>query len=192
MGSSFFAFISRMKYINRWGLMRNTNTENLKEHSFDVALISHALALISNEKFGNNLNGDAIAVQALYHDCSEIITGDLPTPIKYFSKEINVAYNKIEELAKEKILLKLPCEFRNSYKEILNYEYLYENNKKIIKAADTISAYIKCLEEEKSGNLEFHEARIMTYKKLQGMKMREVDYFLKEFIDAYSQSLDLQ
>lgn len=186
---NFFAFLSRMKHITRWGLMRNTNVENIQEHSLQVAMIAHGLAVISNVYFGNSVNSERVAVLAIYHDSNETLTGDMPTPIKYFNPSIRQAYKDLEDISKEKLLSLLPDEMVPFYRDVLFYdESSYEG--KIVKAADRICAYIKCLEEEKAGNREFKKAAEATLKKILDMKMPEVEYFLKYFIPGFKLTLD--
>ena len=185
---SFFAMASRMKYINRWGLMRNTNQENISQHSLEVSMIAHALAVINNEIFGGNVSPEKTAVVALYHDMSEIITGDMPTPVKYNNTKIIAAYKDIEDDAKNKLLDRLPENFKGIYREIL-----FSDDKDInilVKAADKLSAYIKCIEEENAGNREFAKALYATEKSLAKMNCPEADYFIKHFIPAYRLTLD--
>ncbi|MCX7842888.1 MAG: 5'-deoxynucleotidase [Clostridia bacterium] len=186
----FFAFISRMKYINRWGLMRNTFSENIQEHSLQVAIIAHALAVIRNEFFGGGVNPDSIAVAAMYHDSNETITGDLPTPIKYFNPEISQAYSNIENTSKEKLISMLPEELKGTYRKIL---FLCDEDREaraIIKAADKISAYIKCLEEEKAGNKEFKKAGASILKNISQIELPEVKYFMDKLMPSFSLTLD--
>lgn len=186
---NFFAFLSRMKHITRWGLMRNTNVENIQEHSLQVAMIAHGLAVISNLYFGNNVNPERVAVLAIYHDSNETLTGDMPTPIKYFNPSIQKAYKDLEDVSKERLLSMLPEKMVPVYRNILFYdETSYEG--KIVKAADRICAYIKCIEEEKAGNREFEKAAKTTLKKIQDMKMPEVEYFFKYFIPGFKLTLD--
>ena len=186
---NFFAFLSRMKHITRWGLMRNTNVENIQEHSLQVAMIAHGLAVISNIFFGNNIDTNRIAVLAIYHDSNETLTGDMPTPIKYSNPSIQKAYKDLEEVSKEKLLSMLPDEMAPTYRDILFYdESSYEG--KIVKAADRICAYVKCIEEEKAGNLEFKKAAEATLKKILEMQMPEVEYFFKYFIPGFKLTLD--
>ena len=187
--SSFFAFLARMKYINRWGLMRNTQAENLQEHSLQVAMIAHALAIIKNTYFNGNINAEKVAVLAIFHDSNETITGDMPTPIKYFNPEISTAYKDIENISKDKLISMLPVEMQDKYKKIL----YHDNNKnmwKIVKAADRISAYTKCIEEKKAGNKEFKKAENSIYKTIKDLEMPEVDFFMKEFMPSFSLTLD--
>ncbi|HHV60932.1 MAG TPA: 5'-deoxynucleotidase [Clostridiaceae bacterium] len=186
----FFAFLSRMKYITRWGLMRNTFPENIQEHSLNVAIIAHALAVIRNKMYGGNINEGRVAVLAMYHDCNEIITGDMPTPIKYHNPEISKAYKNVEEVSKRKLLSMLPDELVDSYESILfqsegEYEY-----KRIVKAADRIAAYIKCLEEIKAGNNEFKKAGEAILKTIREIDLPEVAYFMENFIPSYCLTLD--
>ena len=194
--SNFFSMLSRMKYINRWGLMRNTITENIAEHSLDVAIIAHALVVISNTYFGGNFNAERAAVLALFHDASEIITGDLPTPIKYFAPEIKDAYKNVEGHAKVQLTKTLPEEMKETYLSIMD-EPLDGKGKeadlwRFVKAADKLSAYIKCLEEKRMGNKDFEKPEKSTLKAVKDMKMQEVDYFLKVFMPGYSLTLDDQ
>lgn len=186
--NQFFAFISRMKYIRRWGLMRNTEPENLKEHCFSVAMIAHALGIINNVYFGGNADADRLAVLGLYHDAEETITGDMPTPVKYFSPVLRQAYGDVEEDAKKSLLSMLPEELRPTYDGVMTPES--EDEKRLLKAADVIDAYIKCLEEMKCGNVEFKAAAQSTRKKLEKLNCPEADKFIKDYIPAYNASLD--
>ncbi len=186
--NNFFGMLARMKYINRWGLMRNTKTENIAEHSLEVAIIAHALAVIGNTYFEKKLDVEHIAMLGVMHDTTEIITGDLPTPIKYYAPEIRDAYKKVENVAANQLLSELPEEMRNSYKNIL----IEENNTdwKYVKAADKMSAYIKCIEERKTGNKDFIKAEETIKKSLDDMKMEEVDKFIDVFLPSYAMTLD--
>lgn len=186
--NNFFGMLARMKYINRWGLMRNTKTENIAEHSLEVAIIAHALAVIGNTYFSKKLDAEHIAMLGVMHDTTEIITGDLPTPIKYYAPEIRDAYKKVENVAANQLLSELPEEMRNSYKNIL----IEENNTdwKYVKAADKMSAYIKCIEERKTGNKDFIKAEETIKKSLDDMKMEEVDKFIDVFLPSYAMTLD--
>ena len=188
--SSFFAMISRMKYINRWALMRNSYPENISEHSLEVGMIAHVLALISNKKYGNNLNAERAALIGMYHDCTEIITGDMPTPIKYYNKDTVEAYKHVEEQAAKDLLEMLPDYLQDEYESILfpkeGEEYLW----KLVKAADRLSAYVKCIEEEKTGNREFSSAKSAVYAKLTEMDIPEVRDFIRDFVEAYKKTLD--
>ena len=188
MKSHFFAYISRMRFIQRWALMRNTAPENVQEHSHQVAVLAHALAVIRNEKFGGAVDPGAVAAAALYHDASEILTGDMPTPIKYDNPAIRKAYQDVEAVAEGQLLTMLPEELQAVYAPILtptDPEVL-----RLVKAADKLSAYIKCVEELKAGNNEFREAAAQTRQALEGYGLPEVDYFLETFMDSFSLTLD--
>ena len=186
--NNFFGMLARMKYINRWGLMRNTKTENIAEHSLEVAIIAHALAVIGNTYFEKKLDAEHIAMLGVMHDTTEIITGDLPTPIKYYAPEIRDAYKKVENVAANQLLSELPEEMRNSYKNILIEEK--NTDWKYVKAADKMSAYIKCIEERKTGNKDFIKAEETIKKSLDDMKMEEVDKFIDVFLPSYAMTLD--
>ena len=190
MNCSFFAMISRMKYIDRWALMRNTERESLDSHSKEVAVIAHALAVIGNKRFGKNYNPDRAAVLGLYHDAHEIITGDMPTPVKYQNDDILVAFKAVEDSANEKLLGKLPEDLRDVFSNLLTGENEDAELLVLIKAADRLSALIKCIEERKAGNTEFKVAEKSTLKRLKKMNVPEADVFLNEFIPAYEQTLD--
>lgn len=186
--NNFFGMLARMKYINRWGLMRNTITENIAEHSLDVAIIAHGLALIGNTYFGKNLNEEHIAVLAMMHDTTEIITGDLPTPIKYYAPEIRDSYKKVEEIAAEQLLDELPKEMQTAYEGILKEEK--NEDWKYVKAADKLSAYIKCIEEKNMGNTDFMKAEETLKKSLDEMQMEEIGLFIEKFLPSYTMTLD--
>ena len=188
MKSHFFAYISRMRFIQRWALMRNTAPENVQEHSHQVAVLAHALAVLRNEKFGGHVDAGAVAVAALYHDASEILTGDMPTPIKYDNPAIRTAYKDVEAVAEHKLLNMLPEELRGVYAPILTVED--PEIEALVKAADKLSAYIKCVEELKAGNNEFREAAAQTRKALESYGMPEVESFLETFMDSFSLTLD--
>ena len=188
--STFYAMISRMKYINRWALMRNSYPENISEHSLEVGMIAHALTLISNKRFGNNLNAERAAVIGMYHDCTEIITGDMPTPIKYYNKDTREAYKNVERQAAEELLSLLPEYLREEYVSVFFPDESEEYIWKLVKAADRISAYIKCVEEEKMGNREFGSAKATLYDKLTQMDLPEVRVFFQEFMEGYEKTLD--
>lgn len=190
--SYFFAMLSRMKYINRWGLMRNTFTENISEHSLDVAVIAHALAIIRNKKFGGTLNPERAALLGLYHDATEIITGDLPTPVKYFNEDIREAYHQVEELSSMRLLSMLPEELQEDYIPLLSPNEKEEELWGIVKAADKLSALIKCIEEEKAGNREFSRAYAATMEALEKMELPEVQYFIENMLPGYHLTLDEQ
>ena len=187
--SSFFAFLKRMRFINRWSLMRNTETENIQEHSLEVAMVAHNLAALKNEYFGGNLDINKVAVIAMYHEVSEIFTGDMPTPIKYFDPKLRSLYGEVETLAQEKMLSTLPKRLQAVYKPyIVDAETLPEWS--IVKAADTLSAYMKCVNELHAGNDEFKEAHDTILAKLKTLNMPEVDMFIEEYVPALSESLD--
>ena len=187
---SFFAMMSRLKYINRWALMRNSREENLSEHSLEVAMISHVLCVIGNKRFGKKLNADRAALIGLYHDATEIITGDMPTPVKYFNSSIKSVYKEIEHTACGKLLSILPEDLREEYEEIFEPSNEYNYEKKLVKAADKLSAYIKCLEEKKAGNNEFLQAEKATFKAVQELNLEEAEVFINEFLPAYMRTLD--
>ena len=190
MSSHFYAFLSRMKYINRWALMRNTNEENLSQHSHEVAAVAYALCVIGNRRYGKNYNCERASLLGLYHDMPEILTGDLPTPVKYFNPEIKEAYKKVEEVAAEKLLDTLPEDLR------ADFEFLFKKKEEdkelweIIKAADKISALIKCIEERKAGNIEFSKAEQSTLDSIRQMNLREADDFINEFMPGFELTLD--
>lgn len=186
----FYAMLSRMKYINRWGLMQNTRHENLCEHSLEVAFIAHALGIINNEIYGGNINAERLAILGMYHDVTEIITGDLPTPVKYYNPVIRNAYKEVEKVAGKQMLSGLSSEIRDRYESVLTETEEEKELWKYVKAADKISAYIKCLEERKTGNMDFADAEQTIYKAITDMHMDEVDYFMKEYIPAYMLTLD--
>ena len=189
MQYSFFALISRMRNITRWSLMRNNSAENVQEHSHMVAVLAHALAVISRDVFGGDADPGLAAAAALYHDASEIYTGDLPTPIKYFDPDIMSAYKRVEGLASEKLLATLPAEMQPAYKALLSPPS-DDINKKFVKAADKLAAYIKCLDELKTGNLEFRLAAGQSLKKLKSLELPEVEYFLEHLIPSFELTLD--
>lgn len=188
MESSFFALISRMRYIGRWGLMRNSEAENVQEHSHMVAVLAHALAVIGRDVFGRDCNPERCAAAALYHDASEIITGDLPTPVKYHDEAIRSSYKHIEQRANARLLSLLPPELRPAYEPLL-----FETDETVrayVKAADKLSAYIKCVEERKAGNSEFASAEKQTLAVLRESPLPEVAYFLKTCMPAFERTLD--
>jgi 5'-deoxynucleotidase len=189
--SHFFALLSRLKYIERWALMRSASPENLADHSLEVAMIAHALCVIGNVRYGKSLNAERAALIGMYHDASEIITGDMPTPVKYFNSEIRSAYAKVEEAAAERLISALPDDLRPVYEDILHGnddEYLM----RLVKAADKISALIKCVDEEHAGNEEFKTAANSTRLAIDAMAidMQEVADFLREFLPSYGRTLD--
>ena len=189
MANEFYALMGRMRYITRWGLMRNTFSENIQEHSHQVAVLAHALALIRRDIL--KLDGpdpDRCAVAALYHDASEILTGDLPTPIKYFNPDIKAAYKQVERISGERLLNMLPAELRESYEH-----YVLEDDETlnpIVKAADKLSAYIKCVEEQKAGNTEFDSAAKQTMDSMRAMARPELEWFIENALPAFSLNLD--
>ena len=185
---NFYPMIARMRYINRWGLMRNTQTENIQEHSHMVAVLAHGLALIRRDILGLPADPDRCAAAALFHDASEILTGDLPTPIKYYNPEIKQAYHQVERISSEKLLAMLPPQLQESYAPLL-----LESDAEvhcIVKAADKLSAHIKCVEELKAGNLEFESAARQTRRALEQMQRPELDYFMEHCLDSFSLNLD--
>ena len=188
MKSHFFAYISRMRFIQRWALMRNTAPENVQEHSHQVAVLAHALAVIRNEKFGGRLDPGAVAVAALYHDASEILTGDMPTPIKYDNPAIRNAYKDVEAVAEGKLLHMLPPELQGVYGPILTQSD--PEVRQVVKAADKLSAHIKCLEELKAGNLEFRRAAEQTEQALDDFHLPELTYFREHFLPSFRLTLD--
>lgn len=192
MNSHFFAVMSRMKYINRWGLMNNTKTENICEHSLTVSMLSHALVVISNKRFSTNLNAEHAAVLGMYHDASEIITGDMPTPIKYFNPKISDAYKQVERVAEEKLVSMLPTDLQDDFKPLLTISEQDIDYIPFVKAADKLSALIKCIEEEKIGNREFSKARASISKAIENMHLPYVDVFVNEFLPSYELTLDEQ
>ena len=185
----FFAYLNRMKYIRRWSLMRSVCDENIMEHSQQVSVIAHALALIANENFKKNIDVSKVVLIAQYHEVGEVITGDLPTPIKYFNPEIKTAYKDLENKACERILNMLPENLKGKYREYILPDTESEEYK-IVKYADRIAAYIKCIEELKAGNLEFKKAKKTIEGELKASKRQEVAYYLKEFAPAFDLALD--
>ena len=188
MSSSFFAYIFRMRYIARWALMRNTRTENVEEHCYEVAVLAHALAVVGQEIFHKDVNPDRVATAALFHDAPEIITGDLPTPIKYFNPAIKSAYDQVEAVAQDKLLGMLPPELTEAYAPRLRVED--PQVRRYIKAADKLAAWLKCLEERKAGNREFVQAEEETLHALKDMNMDEVTWFLEHMGEAFGLTLD--
>ena len=190
MKGNFYAMMSRMKYIERWALMKNTAQENVCEHSLEVGIIAHALAVIGNTRFNKNLNAEKAALIGMYHDSSEIITGDMPTPVKYYNQDIKNAMKEVEGVANKKLLSMLPEDMREAYRSIFfkaeEDEYLW----KLVKAADKISALIKCMEELNTGNTEFRSARDSLEKAIVGLGLEEVTVFIEEFLPAYGNTLD--
>ena len=189
MANEFYALLGRMRYITRWGLMRNTFSENIQEHSHQVAVLAHALALIRRDILGlEGPDPDKCAVAALYHDASEILTGDMPTPIKYYNPEIKDAYKQVERIAGERLLQMLPPQLTDSYRS-----YVLEEDEAItpiVKAADKLSAYIKCVEEQKAGNTEFDSAAALTMTAMKEMAMPELDWFIDSCLTPFTLNLD--
>ncbi len=188
--SAFFGYLGRLKWIKRWGLKRNIEEENVMEHSWQVATIAHALGIIHNQNFKGNIDVNKVAVTALYHDVSEIITGDLPTPVKYFSKHIQTAYKAIEAEAEQELLHLLPKKMQPVYRELLLHDQVDPLIGKFVKAADVISAYLKCQMEVNAGNKEFTTALSDLESRVRQLKMPEVDYFMATFNDSYLLTLD--
>ena len=186
--SHFFAFINRMRFIQRWALMRNSYTENIQEHSHQTAVLAHALAVLRNERFGGQVDAGAVAVAALYHDASEILTGDLPTPIKYYNPAIRDAYKQVESVAAQKLLDMLPSDLRPAYDEALSPSD--PGIEELVSAADKLSAHIKCLEEVKAGNSEFKKAAEQTRAALERFDLPELRCFCEEFLPSFELALD--
>lgn len=192
MGQHFFAMLSRMKYIFRWSLMRNTRTENICEHSQDVAVLVHALALLHNKRFGGNVNVERCVLLAMYHDVPEILTGDLPTPVKYNNPDIKTAYRSLEAVSANQLLLQLPEDLREEYRDLLLPPDVASEEYRLMKAADKLSALIKCIEELKAGNAEFMQARRAVEESLRAMGLPAVDCFMNEFLPSFELTLDEQ
>ena len=188
--SHFFAHLSRLKLISRWPLMRNVRTENVSEHSLHVAFVAHALAIIKNRKFNGNVNPERVALLAMYHDASEVLTGDMPTPIKYYNPQIAHEYKKIEKVAQQKLIEMLPPELQNDFRPLLDEHYYTEDEKLVVKQADALCAYLKCLEELSAGNNEFKLAKARLEKTLDMRSSPEMEYFMEVFIPSFSLSLD--
>lgn len=186
---SFFAFLHRMKYIERWGLMRNSEKENIQEHSLEVAMVAHNLAAMRNAYFGGQVDPNVVAVMAMFHEVSEIFTGDMPTPIKYFTPKLRSLYGEVEELAQEKMIHTLPEELRPIYRPFIT-EAEESDLWPLVKAADTLAAYMKALYEVHAGNEEFRAARDSIRDKLESLHMPEVDKFLADYVPALTKSLD--
>lgn len=186
----FFAMFSRMKYISRWALMRNTHTENISEHSLEVAGVAHALAVIHNKRFGGNVNAERAAVLGVYHDTPEIITGDMPTPVKYYSAQVHEAYSQVEDTACQALVEMLPEDLREEYASFFIKQDEDRQLWKFVKAADKICALTKCIEEAKAGNTEFEQAAISTKKVIDEMSMPEAKCFMDDFLESYGLTLD--
>lgn len=188
--SSFYAMLSRMKYIGRWGLMNSTRKENISEHSLEVAILAHALALIGKKRLGKDVDPDRTAAIAMFHDCTEIITGDMPTPVKYFNPQIRRAYKEVEFIAGEKLLGMLPEDLREEYEPLFNMSPQDTVHFQYVKAADKLSALIKCTEEIRMGNLEFSKAQQSVRQSLDETDMPELKIFMEEMLPAFSLTLD--
>jgi 5'-deoxynucleotidase len=179
-----------MRFIRRWGLMHSTHTENIQEHSLRVAMIAHALALIRNRLFGGGLSAEGVAVRAMYHDASEVLTGDLPRPVKYFNPEIETSYRRIEAVARQKLLGMVPVALRADYAALLGPESAADGEEGLIKAADKLCAYLKCLEEITAGNREFAEAEKALRGTIEAIALPEVRYFVETFVPSFRLTLD--
>ena len=190
MNNHFFAYLSKMRWIYRWGMKRNAIQENIMEHSYEVSVIAHALGIISNRLYDNDIDANALAISALYHDCSEVLTGDLPSPIKYDNKKIRDAYKEVEYTAEREMLSTLPVELQEDYRNHLLHENIPSEFVKLIKAADIIASLIKCKAEINAGNSEFKQAVQDTGERLAQMEMPEVDYFLENFLPSFDLTLD--
>lgn len=190
MGFHFFGFFSRMKNINRWALMRNTSNESLSQHSHEVSALSHALAVLRNRRFGGNVNAERAALLGVYHDMPEILTGDMPTPVKYFNSEIKSAFKKVEKIAANRLLLALPEDLRPDFQPLFIKNEEDAELWTLVKAADKLSALIKCIEERKAGNTEFQKAELATWESLRQMQLPEVTCFMEEFLSSYELTLD--
>lgn len=188
--NGFYAMLGRMKHITRWGLMRNSMRESLSEHSYDTAVIAHALALIGNAYYGRECNPDRIAAAALFHDAPEILTGDMPTPVKYHNPEIRAAFGAVEHGAAERLLAMLPDELQPAYRRLLTLESAEPQTYVYVKAADKISAYLKCVEELKSGNREFERAAQQLRRAVTELHLPEADHFMAQFAESYGMTLD--
>lgn len=192
MAYSFFAMLSRMKNIHRWALMRNTRSENICEHSHEVAVIAHALALITNRHYGGNVDAQKCVMLAVYHDVPEILTGDMPTPVKYYNPAIREAYRQVEQSACDKLVEMLPADLQGEYDALIRPQDADSEELRLVKAADKISALIKCIEETSQGNREFLSARRATQEAIRKMGIPAADEFLEQYIPAYELTLDDQ
>ncbi|MDF2872874.1 MAG: metal dependent phosphohydrolase [Anaerocolumna sp.] len=190
MENNFYAMMSRMKYIERWALMRNSRPENVSEHTLEVSILAHALAVIGNKRLNKNLNGERAALIALFHDSTEIITGDMPTPIKYYNGNIQGAFKEIEAEAARRLLSMLPEDLKDEYETVFfpgqEEEYIW----KLVKAADKLSALIKCIQEEKAGNTEFASAKESITEAIKELQVEEAEIFMGEFMASYYKNLD--
>ena len=188
--SRFYAYLSRMKHIFRWSLMKNSQQESLSVHTLDTAVIAHALGLLRNRRFGGSCDVERLVLLAIYHDCSEILTGDMPTPIKYYNPEIKAAYKEVEAVANKKLVEMLPEDLRADYAPLLEHGGEYPELLKLLKAADKISALVKCVEEENSGNKEFSKAKLSIMESIKEMRLPEADAFISEFLPSYGLTID--
>jgi len=188
--SHFFAHLSRLKLISRWPLMRNVRTENVSEHSLQVAFVAHALAIIKNRRFDGQVNPERIALMAMYHDVSEVLTGDMPTPTKYYNPQITVEYKKIEKIAQNKLINMLPFDLREDFRPLIDDSFYSEEEKSIVKQADALCAYLKTIEELSAGNNEFKLAEQRLNKTLLERDSPEMNYFMDVFVPSFSLSLD--
>jgi 5'-deoxynucleotidase len=188
--SHFFAWMARMKFIRRWGLMHSTHAENIQEHSLRVAMLAHALAVIRNREYGGHLDPARAAALALYHDASEVLTGDLPRPVKYFNPAIEGVYHSIERVAREQLLASIPAALQPDYQPLLTPGPAEAPYLELVRAADKLCAYIKCVEETSAGNREFGEAEKVLRKSVEGMALPEVGYFLATFLPSFRLTLD--
>ena len=190
MLSHFFAYLSRMKFIRRWGLMHSTYPENIQEHSSQVAMVAHALAIIRNRVFAGQVNPDRVAALALYHDAGEVLTGDLPTPVKYFNPDIKTAYRGIEQTANTKLLSMIPAELQADYQALFRPQAPDAACLELVKAADKLCAYMKCVQEVSVGNTEFSQAEKTLRATVESMGIPEVGYFLDTFVPSFRLTLD--
>ena len=188
MDGHFYALLARMRYIQRWALMRNTEPENIQEHSHMVAVLAHALAVIRNEKFGGSVDAGAVAVAALYHDATEILTGDMPTPIKYYNPALRASYKEVEETAANRLLELLPEELRGDYAPYLLHPD--PELEAVVKAADKLDAYLKCVKERKAGNGEFQTAQAQIWDALQANPLPALGYFIEHYLPSFELTLD--
>ena len=188
--SRFYAYLSRMKHIFRWSLMKNSQQESLSVHTLDTAVIAHALGLLRNRRFGGSCDVERLVLLAIYHDCSEILTGDMPTPIKYYNPEIKAAYKEVEAVANKKLVEMLPEDLREDYAPLLEHGGEDPELLKLLKAADKISALVKCVEEENSGNKEFSKAKLSIMESIKEMRLPKADAFISEFLPSYGLTID--
>jgi 5'-deoxynucleotidase len=186
----FFSYMAKMKHIKRWGLMRNTREENIQEHSLQAAMIAHALAIIKNKLYGGSVDAERVMAVAVFHEAGEVITGDLATPIKYFNPEIKTAYKQIEHVAEEKLLAMLPQEIKGEYESLILGREDDREVYALVKAADKICAYLKCVEEMSAGNREFEKAQKTLLKTIKKLDMPEVKYFMDTFVPSFELTLD--